>query len=137
MDLKLTDRQAMIAAGVGAALLLFWAMGRAKTGAGSSAAENIGRGAVDAAIDLAKGAGKAVVDATKGAGKSVADAIFPAAKCAKAMQEGDTLGASWHCNPATFAEWLTAGRPSACYALEDGRISCSKGWSAGGASGGW
>lgn len=132
------DRNMLIAAGVGAALALFWLMGRAKAGGDkTSVAEDIGRGAVGAAVDVVTGAGKAAVDAAKGAGKSLADALFPADKCAKAMREGDTLGASWHCNPATFAEWLTAGRPTACYALEDGRISCTKGWSAGGASGTW
>jgi len=61
---------------------------------------------------------------TRGLVDRVTDVIFPLDKCAAAMNAGDAAGAAWHCRPATFAAWLTNGKPKGCSVLEDGKISC-------------
>lgn len=134
----MVQKNVMLAAGIGAGLVVLYLIGKNKDKTGAApVAESLGRGAVEAAIGAVKGGGGAVIDAIKGAGKAVTAAVYPLDECVKAMRAGDSSGVAWHCTAGTFVDWLTSGKPRGCYLMGDGKIYCTSGWSAGGASGTW
>lgn len=80
--------------------------------------ERIGEAIIDATATLAN-AGVGVI---RGAGNAIAGKVWPVDACVASMRAGSVWGASWDCTPATFIEWIKAGRPSNVSLMSDGKI---------------